>query len=165
MRSPNATRACGASRSSCTLWRRRAPRPSRRRRPLPLEAAVRDKLAALEARLARESERRAVAEERCREAEARRAAEAEQREAIEAENASLRAEAEALQEQLRSLLGEPHRADDAAPTLDLGGARVLVVGARPAQIAHWRALVERCAGELLHHDGGVDDNIAGCPVS
>jgi Uncharacterized protein conserved in bacteria (DUF2325) len=38
-----------------------------------------------------------------------------------------------------------------------------VVGARPAQIAHWRALVERCAGELLHHDGGVDDNIAGLP--
>jgi Uncharacterized protein conserved in bacteria (DUF2325) len=36
-----------------------------------------------------------------------------------------------------------------------------VVGARPAQIAHWRALVERCAGELLHHDGGVDDNIGG----
>ena len=45
--------------------------------------------------------------------------------------------------------------------MDLGGARVLVVGARPAQIAHWRALVERCAGELLHHDGGVEDNIAG----
>jgi hypothetical protein len=45
--------------------------------------------------------------------------------------------------------------------LDLAGARVLVVGARPAQIAHWRALVERCAGELLHHDGGVDDSMAG----
>jgi hypothetical protein len=36
-----------------------------------------------------------------------------------------------------------------------------VVGARPVQIAHWRALVERCAGELRHHDGGVDDNITG----
>ena len=130
---------------------------------MPSETAVRDQLAALEARLARESERRAVAEERCREGEARRAAEAEQREAVEAENASLRAEAEALQEQLRGLLGEPHRDDNATPTLDLGGARVLVVGARPAQIAHWRALVERCAGELLHHDGGVDDNITGLP--
>jgi hypothetical protein len=136
-----------------------APEPA----PLPLESGVRDRLAALEARLARESERRAVAEERCREAEAKRAAHAEQREATLAENASLRAEAEALQEQLRRLLGEPHRDDDAAPTLDLGGARVLVVGARPAQIAHWRALVERCAGELLHHDGGVDDNITGLP--
>jgi Uncharacterized protein conserved in bacteria (DUF2325)/Zinc-uptake complex component A periplasmic len=133
------------------------PRPT----PTALEASVRDRLAALEARLARESERRTVAEERYREGEAKRAAEAEQREAVEAENASLRAEADALQEQLRSLLGEPHRADEAAPTLNLGGARVLVVGARPAQIAHWRALVERCAGELLHHDGGVDDNILG----
>ena len=35
------------------------------------------------------------------------------------------------------------------------------VGARPAQIAHWRALVESCAGELLHHDGGVEDSVTG----
>jgi hypothetical protein len=136
-----------------------APEP----RPTALEASVRDRLAALEARLARESERRTVAEERCRDAEAGRAAEAQRREAVEPEIADLRAEVEALQEQLRSVLGEPNRAGDAAPTLNLGGARVLVVGARPAQIAHWRALVERCAGELLHHDGGVDDNIAGLP--
>ena len=90
-----------------------------------------------------------------------RATDAEHRGAIEAENASLRAEADALQEQLRRLLSGLHQADEAAPPVDLGGARVLVVGARPAQIAHWRALVKRCAGELLHHDGGVDDNIAG----
>jgi hypothetical protein len=138
-----------------------APEPARA--PMPLETGIRDRLAALEARLARESERRAVAEERCREAEAKHAADGEQRQATLAENASLRAEAGALQEQLRRLLGEPHPADDATLSLDLGGARVLVVGARPAQIAHWRALVERCAGELLHHDGGVDDNIAGLP--
>ena len=131
--------------------------------PIALEVAVRDRLAALEARLGKESERRAVAEERCRDAEAKRAAEAERREAIEVKITHLRAEAEALQEQLRSLLGEPHPAGDATPTLNLGGARVLVVGARPAQIAHWRALVERCVGELLHHDGGVDDNMAGLP--
>jgi hypothetical protein len=139
------------------------PAPEPAPPPMPLETGVRDRLAALEARLARESERRAVAEERWREAEAKHAADAEQREATLAENASLRAEADALQDQLRNLLGEARRADDAAPTLDLGGARVLVVGARPAQIAHWRALAERCAGELLHHDGGVDDNITGLP--
>ena len=142
---------------------RGAPEPAPA--PIALEVAVRDKLAALEARLAKESERRALAEERCGEVEAMRATDAEHRGAIEAENASLRAEADALQEQLRRLLSEPHQADEAAPPVDLGGARVLVVGARPAQIAHWRALVERCAGELLHHDGGVDDNIAGLPRS
>ena len=135
-----------------------APDPA----PAPVAVVVRNKLAALEMRLAKESERRAVAEERCRDAEAKRAAEAERREAIEAESANLRAEAEALQEQLRSLLGEPC-VPDGSPSLHLGGARVLVIGARPAQIAHWRALTERCGGELLHHDGGVDDNMAGLP--
>jgi hypothetical protein len=138
-----------------------AVHPSPEPAPVALEVAVRDRLAALEARLAKESKQRAVAEERCREARANCVAEAEHRNAIAAQNASLRAETEALQEQLRSLLGEPHGADDDAPALKLGGARVLVVGARPARIAHWRALVERCAGALLHHDGGVDDNIAG----
>ena len=138
---------------------RGAPEPAPA--PIALEVAVRDKLAALEARLAKESERRALAEERCGEVEAMRATDAEHRGAIEAENASLRAEADALQEQLRRLLSGPHQADEAAPPVDLGGARVLVVGARPAQITHWRALVKRCAGELLHHDGGVDDNMAG----
>ncbi|MGH6903240.1 MAG: DUF2325 domain-containing protein [Geminicoccaceae bacterium] len=122
----------------------------------PAEGAAREKLADLETRLAKQLERRARVEERCREAWVRVASEREQRMAVEAEIQSLRAEANALQDQLRSLLGEP-----AAPPLHLGGSRVLVVGARPAQIAHWRALVERCAGELLHHDGGVDDNIAG----
>jgi hypothetical protein len=126
-----------------------------------LEDAVRDRLAAIEARLAKESERRALAEERWREVQGELAAERERRTAIEAETVDLRAEADALQEQLRRLLGGPRQADDVAPTLDLGGARILVVGARPAQIAHWRVLAERCAGELLHHDGGVEDSIAG----
>jgi hypothetical protein len=129
--------------------------------PIVLEDVVRDRLTALEARLAKEIERRAVAEERCREAEAKRAADAERRTAIEAEIVNVRAEADALQEQLRTLLGDPSRADSSAPILELGGARVLVVGARPAQIAHWRALVERSAGELLYHDGGVEDSITG----
>jgi hypothetical protein len=64
--------------------------------PAAAEIGVRHRLAALEARLAKESERHAVAEERWRDAEAKLAGETEHREAIEAENASLRAEAEAL---------------------------------------------------------------------
>ncbi len=88
--------------------------------PVAWDVLVRDKLAALEARLAQESARRAGAEERCREAESKRAADAEQREAVEAENASLRAEAEILQARLRSPLGEPQQGDDATPTLISG---------------------------------------------
>ena len=123
MRSPNAMRACGMLEEQlhALAAARAAPEPAPAP-PIAPEDAVRDKLAALEARLAKEIERRALAEERCREAEAKRASDAERRAAIEAENASLRAEADALQEQLRSLLGEPHQADDVAPPLDLGGA-------------------------------------------
>ena len=65
---------------------------------------------------------------------------------------------DALQRQLRGLLADAP-GPGLPPAPPLGGARVLVVGARPAQIGHWRALVERQGGELLHHDGGVDDNI------
>jgi Uncharacterized protein conserved in bacteria (DUF2325) len=119
-----------------------------------------ERLAALETRLAREVEHRAVAEERCRKAYAQLASEREQRSAAGIENASLRAEAGALEDQLRTLLGEAREPGPSA-ALHLAGSRVLVVGARPAQIAHWRALVERCAGEFLHQDGGIEDSITG----
>jgi hypothetical protein len=126
------------------------------------ESAASERLAVLEARLAKEIERRAMAEERCHEAQAELAAERERRSAAGVECASLGAEATALQQQLQTLLGEPG-APEGSPSLRLDGARVLVVGARPAQIAHWRALAERCGGEFLHHDGGIDDNITGLP--
>lgn len=41
--------------------------------------------------------------------------------------------------------------------LDLVGRCVLYVGGRPSQCAHFRALVERCNGRFLHHDGGRED--------
>jgi hypothetical protein len=128
--------------------------------PVSSEGISRERLAALEARLAKECERRAMFEERCREAHAQLASERERRTANRGGVANRRAEADALQDQLRVVLGKPEEPGAGLP-LHLAGTRVLVVGARPAQIAHWRALVQRCAGELLHHDGGVDDNIAG----
>ncbi len=116
------------------------------------------RLAALEARLAKADQRRAAIEERCVAAEAQLVLERERAAADAIELESARAEVDALQRQLRGLLADaPGPSRPAAPSL--GGARVLVVGARPAQIGHWRALVERQGGELLHHDGGVDDNI------
>lgn len=50
-------------------------------------------------------------------------------------------------------------ADD-CPWPDLCGRRVLYVGGRNHQVAHFRALVERCRGEFIYHDGGLEDGRA-----
>ncbi len=44
------------------------------------------------------------------------------------------------------------------PGPDLCGRRVLYVGGRNRQVAHFRALVARHNGELLHHDGGLNES-------
>lgn len=53
-----------------------------------------------------------------------------------------------------------------APTLDptglgesLRGKRILCVGGRNSLVQHYRALVERRGGELLHHDGGREESL------
>lgn len=43
------------------------------------------------------------------------------------------------------------------PGPDLCGRRVLYVGGRNRQVAHFRELVARRNGELLHHDGGLSE--------
>jgi len=49
----------------------------------------------------------------------------------------------------------------AAPnTMDLRGRRILCVGGRGSLNGHYRLLVERCNGELMRHDGGLEDNRA-----
>ena len=48
----------------------------------------------------------------------------------------------------------------ACPGPDLCGRRVLYVGGRERQVAHFRLLVERQNGEFLHHDGGRNENAA-----
>ena len=124
----------------------------------PEDGPAEDRVAILEARLAKADQRRAASEERCVATEAELAWERERRDADRIEIEGLGAEVDALQRQLRGLLADAP-GPGLPPARPLGGARVLVVGARPAQIGHWRALVERQGGELLHHDGGVDDNI------
>jgi hypothetical protein len=44
--------------------------------------------------------------------------------------------------------------------IDLGGRRILCVGGRGSLNAHYRSLVERCNGELVRHDGGLEDSRA-----
>lgn len=51
-------------------------------------------------------------------------------------------------------------APDAPPLPDLEQRCILLVGGKPNVVPHLDALVARCNGRLLHHDGGVED---GCP--
>lgn len=44
------------------------------------------------------------------------------------------------------------------PGPDLCGRRILYVGGRDRQVAHFRDLVARRNGELLHHDGGLSES-------
>lgn len=70
----------------------------------------------------------------------------------------LGAECEALELMLERGLG--NAGDDATepvPALDLGGRRIAYVGGRAGLMGHFRALIQRSNGELVHHDGGIDD--------
>ena len=43
---------------------------------------------------------------------------------------------------------------------DLGGLRILCVGGRGSLAPHYRTLVQRCNGELIRHDGGLEESRA-----
>ena len=76
----------------------------------------------------------------------------------------LGAECEALEFMLECGLGKA--GDDAtepAPALDLGGRRIAYVGGRAGLMGHFRTLIQRSNGELIHHDGGVDDRAGRLP--
>ena len=46
------------------------------------------------------------------------------------------------------------------PLLNLDGRRIAYVGGRTGLIGHFRSLIHQANGELVHHDGGVDDSTA-----
>ncbi len=52
----------------------------------------------------------------------------------------------------------PEAAEAERNGIDLSGRRILCVGGRGSLSGHYRALVERCNGELVRHDGGLEDN-------
>ena len=73
--------------------------------------------------------------------------------AADRELALLRDELDALETHIASR--ETH---DAAETgIDLGGASLLYVGGRPHQVAQLRQMIEAGGGQLIHHDGGVEE--------
>jgi len=122
-----------------------------------------------------------------RERLARQLADTEQRvHDLRAEAAAARAEASALERQLteaRAALAavttQPSPATPAAVTAATGGPaaragtiaqrvtlhgllaeRVLCVGGRAGNVAGYRSVIEDAGAEFLHHDGGLEDNVA-----
>ncbi len=120
-------------------------------------AALKDTIAELNDRLARETARRERLEQRLSGYENSDAA----RRRAEAERDTIRQESDALERQIAALLDPGH--DEAAPETDLRGATILYVGGRANQLPRFRALVERAGGHLMHHDGGVEDAAALLP--
>ncbi|MFO1153788.1 MAG: DUF2325 domain-containing protein [Rhodospirillales bacterium] len=69
-------------------------------------------------------------------------------------------ECEAMERMVREHLAPPPPDEVDSPfspgaEIDLCGRRIVYVGGRGCTIPHLRALVERCGGEFLHHDGGL----------
>lgn len=84
----------------------------------------------------------------------------EQCERQEQEVRALRTECGALEQLLEGTieLSNPCRAGSAVcPAFNLCGRRIVYVGGRSHLIPHFRSLVERAGGTLIHHDGGVED--------
>ncbi len=77
--------------------------------------------------------------------------------------AEARQERDALETSLVRLLSGNYRSacapegEKTDPNPDLRGRCILYVGGRTGQSSHFRALVERCNGRYIHHDGGRED--------
>jgi hypothetical protein len=73
--------------------------------------------------------------------------------AADRERSALRAELEALEMHVAT-----RDTDNTADSdIDLSGATLLYVGGRPHQVVQLRRVIEGGGGELIHHDGGVDE--------
>ncbi|MGC3984961.1 MAG: DUF2325 domain-containing protein [Pseudorhodoferax sp.] len=125
-----------------------APRPAL----APDTAALQAELAARDQALAHQTGRREAAESQMlAERQAREALQQRVATSLELVDA-LQAELQALEQQLATQL-EP-----AAPgTPLLQGCRVVYVGGRPASNRSIRAMVQAAGGELVLHDGGIED--------
>ena len=78
-----------------------------------------------------------------------------------AQAAALRAECAALEATLETRLmpRAPDSQGDGEDRFDLGGRCILYVGGRTPVVCRLRELVERCNGELIHHDGGLEKSL------
>nr|WP_314540876.1 DUF2325 domain-containing protein [uncultured Massilia sp.] len=130
-------------------------------RPLPDADGRENELANLRAELASRDALLALHVQRCAAAEQRLAASQEAEKALVAdlerarkEGAGARAEALAAEEALAAVLGD-EQIEAALPRLD--GACIAYVGGRPGATAALSRLVRAAGGELLLHDGGIEE--------
>jgi hypothetical protein len=103
--------------------------------------------------LDREVQRRERAEKRAEEATAAHAKSEQARLLLEEETTVLRAELDAVEARLAVEEGGEELADD----LNLAGVTILYVGGRPHQVTRLRSLIEQASGQLIHHDGGIEE--------
>lgn len=75
------------------------------------------------------------------------------RAALAEEIAALKVEIDAMEAQLAAR----EAGAEASDILDLTGITILYVGGRPHQVAQLRDLVARASGQLIHHDGGIEE--------
>jgi hypothetical protein len=122
--------------------------------PVPEDgAALRDLVADLERRLSTHARRRAAMEEKLAAAQAAAEREALARVAAESERDAMRHELDVIE----AILAPPGETSGLRPEVRLDGVVLLYVGGRPNQLAPMRAAVERLGAELLHHDGGIEN--------
>lgn len=122
--------------------------------------AYRDLASALDRRLAAETRRRQAADVRLAEALRDAARHRERADAASARELALRNERDAIEQ---SLYPAGDIAALAEPSAAKSGLTVLYVGGRPQAVVGMRAAAQRWGATVLHHDGGVEDQLALLP--
>jgi hypothetical protein len=119
-------------------------------------AVLRQLVADLERRLARETRHGAAAEARLAEARTGIADERSARTRAERDCDALRQELDAIEASL--LADRTGHPTDAQPEPRLDGLALLYVGGHPHQVARLRAVGEQMGATFLHHDGGIENH-------
>ena len=121
---------------------------------------LRQLVADLERRLARETKRRVAADERREAAQTIIADERSARARVERERDAGRQELDAIEASMVSglLSGWSCETVGTGREASLDGVVLLYVGGRPNQAAHLRAVSERLGATFLHHDGGIENH-------
>ncbi len=121
------------------------------------QASLKSMLADLRRQLDGETGRRTIAEDRLARAQAEISEARIAARHAESLAKGLQAEIDAVERSLALRLVDGAE-DPPEPPMDLGGMTVLYVGGRPTLVPHLRQAAAARGANLLHHDGGIEDN-------